>query len=94
MKDYKKLDCELLATEKYETKQYLKLLNLPQARLKFALRTKMTKTVQMNFKGDKKFALNKWQCNDCRIPDTQEHIVRCPHLNTSEWGEIWKMTKT
>ena len=38
----------------------------------------MTRTVQMNFKGDKKFALNKWQCNDCHIPDTQEHIVRCP----------------
>ena len=53
-------------------------LNLADARLRFSLRAKMTKTVQMNFKGDKKYTQNQWKCQDCKIPDTQDHIVRCP----------------
>ena len=70
IKSYKK--------EKHETKDYLKNLNLSDARLKFAIRSKMTKTVQMNFKGDQKYAKNHWRCLECQTPDTQEHIVRCP----------------
>ena len=75
---YKKLDYEALAAENFETKDYLVKLNLTDARLRFALRTKMTKTVQMNFKGEKKYINNQWKCLDCQIPDTQDHIVRCP----------------
>ena len=51
IKSYKKLDFYLLADEKFEIKDYLKSLNLPDARLRFEIRTKMTKTVQMNYKG-------------------------------------------
>ena len=75
---YKKLDYKTLREEKFETKEYLKSLNLPDARMKFALRSKMTKTVQMNYKGEKKYIKNGWKCQDCEIPDTQDHIVRCP----------------
>ena len=75
---YKKLDFETLAAEKFERKEYLNKLNLADARLRFSLRAKMTKTVQMNFKGDKKYTQNQWKCQDCQIPDTQDHIVRCP----------------
>ena len=38
----------------------------------------MTRNVQTNYKGDKKFAANKWMCRDCQTEDTQDHIVRCP----------------
>ena len=75
---YKKLDYKTLREEKFETKEYLKSLNLPDARMKFALRSKTTKTVQMNYKGEKKYIKNGWKCQDCEIPDTQDHIVRCP----------------
>ena len=56
-------------------KEYFKSLNLPDARLKFALRSK---SVQMNFKGEPKYIRNSWKCQDCDIPDTQDHILRCP----------------
>ena len=74
----RKLDYNTLSEEKFETKNYLKTLYLPDARLRFALKSKMTRTVQMNFKGDPKYSKNLWKCLDCQTPDTQEHIVRCP----------------
>ena len=84
---YKKLDYNVLIDEKFEMKEYLKSLNLPDARIKFGIRSKMTKSVQMNFKGDPSFAQNHWKCQHCFTPDTQEHILRCPcyqHLRTGK----------
>ena len=46
---YKKLDYNSLVEEKFEVKEYFRKLNLPDARLKFALRTQMTRTVQTNY---------------------------------------------
>ena len=74
---FKKLDYNTLCEEKFEIKDYFKALNLPDARLKFSLRTKMTKTVQMNFKGNPRYAKNGWKCLECDTSDTQDHIVRC-----------------
>ena len=68
-------------------KEYLKSLKLPDARIKFGIRSKMTKAVQMNFKGDPSFAKNHWKWLHCLTPDTQEHILRCPcyqHLRTGK----------
>ena len=73
-----KLDYNSLVAEEFGKKEYFSKLNLPDARLKFALRTKMTRTVQTNYKGDKKFTSNKWLCRDCKVEDTQDHILRCP----------------
>ena len=74
---FKKLDYNTLCDEKFEIKDYLKTLNLPDARLKFSLRIKMTKTVQMNFKGNPRYVKNGWKCLECNTSDTQDHIVRC-----------------
>ena len=85
--NYKKLDHKVLCEESCDTKEYLKSLNLPDARLKFGIRAKMTRTVQMNYKGEPRFMQNGWKCNDCLLPDTQEHIIRCPsyqHLRTGK----------
>ena len=76
-----------LITKYCDTKEYLKSLNLPDARLKFGIRANMTRTVQMNYKGEPRFMQNGWKCNDCLLPDTQEHIIRCPsyqHLRTGK----------
>ena len=78
MKNYKKLDYRELEKEEFKTKPYLKKLNLADARLKFALRTHMTRMVQANYKGDPKYKSNDWKCKECKVLDTQEHIVRCP----------------
>ena len=76
-KKYKKLNHETLKQEEAGLKQYLRTLNLPDARLRFALRSKMTRYVQMNFKGHPAYKANGWKCNHCNVPDTQEHILEC-----------------
>ena len=65
----------------------MKSLNLPDARLKFAPRARMTRSVQINFKGDPKFKKNSWKCHDCCIVDTQEHILRCPSYQSLRTGK-------
>ena len=67
-----------LLKEEYGAKDYLSLLNIADARLKFALRTCMTRSVQANFKNDPVYKSNEWKCQECQVLDTQEHIVRCP----------------
>ena len=78
IKNYKKLDYFEMEKEEFKTKPYLTALNLADSRLKFALRTKMARTVQANFKGNPMYKSNEWKCHDCKVLDTQEHIVRCP----------------
>ena len=77
MKPYKKLEHSKLAGEAFGRKDYIKNLNIPDARLKFSLRAKMTRTIQMNFKGEKQYKNNGWKCNSCGELDTQEHLVTC-----------------
>ena len=82
IKKYKKLEFEKLSKEDHEKKKYLASLNIADARLKFALRTCMTKTIQANYKGDPEFRANNWKCQECQVLDTQDHVVRCPvYLN-------------
>ena len=65
VKKYKKLSYNSLSKEKFETKSYLKEMSTLDARLKFSLRSRMTKTVQTNFKGDPIFT--KKQVVMCRL---------------------------
>ena len=51
-KEYKKLDLDELKKEKFGMKPYLCQLTLQSARTKFKIRTKITKTVKLNFKKD------------------------------------------
>ena len=68
---FKRLSKENLCVQKY-----LKSLNLADSRLFFAIRCKMTRTVQMNFKGDRNFSATKqWKCVSCGLTDTQEHLL-------------------
>ena len=79
MKQYKKVDLAEVENEGCELKSYMKNMNLASARLRFKIRTKMTPTVQMNFKSDKKFASQEWKCVGCTDgrSDTQSHIIHC-----------------
>ena len=51
----KKLNFEELKAEEFERKPYISTLNIHDARTKFALRSKMTKTIKLNFKNDPKY---------------------------------------
>ena len=72
------MDVEKLQNEEYKAKDYLKSLNIADARLKFALRSCMTRTVQANFKNDPIFRSNDWKCQYCQVLDNQDHVLRCP----------------
>ena len=37
----------------------------------------MTRTIQMNFKGDPGFRANGWKCVSCGEIDTQDHVMEC-----------------
>ena len=93
IKNYKKLDHLALEKEEFKTKLYLTTLNLADARLKFALRTKMARTVQTNFKGDPSYKSNEWKCNVCQVLDTQEHIMWCPAYSSLRNGKDLKKDK-
>ena len=46
---YKKINFKNCANEKFERRNYIKTLNISDARLKFKIQAKMTPTIQMNF---------------------------------------------
>ena len=75
--NYTKLDFEALKEEQFQIKPYIKELKMNDARIKFSLRSKMTRTVQMNFSNDRKYADNLWQCSGCGCIDSQLHLLWC-----------------
>ena len=76
-KNLSKVDTSLLEKEEFKIRKYITILNVPDARLRFAIRSNMTRTVKMNYKGIKSYAESDWRCDRCRSPDTQEHIMLC-----------------
>ena len=79
-KEYKKINLDELKKEKFEIKPYMCKLNLQSARTKFAIRTKMTKTVKLNYKNDPSNKNKLWMCDDCSSVDSQEHILWAPQI--------------
>ena len=87
MKNYKKLEYDELKHEHCEMKNYMVSLNLYNARLRFKIRSKMTPTIQMNFKNDPVYKANLWTCLGCArskntvvdlaCKDTQAHVLAC-----------------
>ena len=72
--NYKKLDFVAISNEKKsDLKSYFEELNVPDA-----IRSKMTRSVHMNYKGNKNYRKNEWKCSSCSVPDIQEHILVCP----------------
>ena len=81
------MDNSLLEKEDLNLKDYVNALNVPDARLRFAIRTKMTRTIKMNFKGIKAYAKSHWQCDNCNLPDTQEHVMSCETYRSYRVGK-------
>ena len=77
LKQYKKMKSLDIGSENCCIKEYILKLNVPDARLMFAIRAKMTRTVQMNYKGVRQFKSNGWKCYGCGSLDTQDHLLTC-----------------
>ena len=103
MEGYKKLNSLDLTNETSDVKDYIKDMDLHGARLRFKLRAKLTPTVKSNFKNDKKFMQQKWNCvgftklspkgEVVGTLDTQEHIQNCEAHGDLKEGKTWTMTK-
>ena len=52
---FNKLDYNILKDERYELKEYMKILNMSNARGKFRIRTKMVENIEFNFSSNHKY---------------------------------------
>ena len=84
MENYSKI--EDLVKEKFEVKEYLKEMNMHDARAMFRLRTKMMK-FKMNQSSSKANKASLWQCTGCGNVDTQSHILWCPAFSELREGK-------
>jgi hypothetical protein len=72
-KNYKKIDSEEMAAEKFERKSYMTDLRMDQARMNFKIKT----NIKLNFKNDPKSVKALWKCPECSHLDSQEHVLWC-----------------
>ena len=77
MKDYKKLTDSEMKEESFEVRKYLHELSVNDARTYFAYRSKMTKSVRLNFSNDPGNSSKLWKCQDCHLLDSQRHLLIC-----------------
>ena len=83
----KKLKDGPMKNETFGTKDYLKSMDLTEARLKFKFRSKML-DVKMNYSHDPVFSKDLWKCDSCeRSIDTQNHILWCPAYSEIREGK-------
>ena len=73
--------------EKFKTKEYLRRMNVKNARVKFKLRTKMT-NVKFNYKNNPVNLATLWRCESCQSAiETQGHILWCPAYSELREGK-------
>ena len=63
---YKKINLDCYNRHDLKIKEYMKTLNLKNARMIFRRNCGMIQTVRANFKNDKKFKSERYLCPDCR----------------------------
>ena len=76
-----------MVEEKFETKDYIKNMNVENARTKFQLRTEML-DVKFNYKHSPINVQSLWQCDSCQTNiETQSHIMWCPAYSELREGK-------
>ena len=64
--------------ERFKTKDYLRNMNMADARTKFKMRTEML-NFKFNYKSDYENISSLWKCDSCLTAiETQNHILWCP----------------
>ena len=84
---YKKLEKSVLANEEFGRKDYIKNLNLQQARTNFKFRSSMTQHVKMNQKNNREYADALWRCEECGLQDTNAHLLWCKGYESLREGK-------
>ena len=82
-----------MENEKFETKEYLKKMDINKARVKFKTRTEML-NFKFNYKSDPKNSACLWNCDSCQSAiETQDHILWCPSYSELREGKDLKNDK-
>ena len=78
MFSYSKLKDGPMATESFQTKDYLKSMNVEDGRVNFSIRSRMFRA-KFNYRNDPKFAAELWRCDSCEKSsiESQQHILHC-----------------
>ena len=90
---YEKLEYENLKTETFNKKDYMRTLNMHDARMKFRIRCKMVKKVALNFSSDPQYSSQLWHCTHCDSMDSQSHILVCDSYRYLREGKDLKSDK-
>ena len=77
IRSYSKLEYSKFVNEEYGQKEYLNNMKINDARTYFAMRGRMLRTVQMNFKNKPEYIANQYKCI-CGEDDHQVHLTMCP----------------
>ena len=86
IKTYKKLDYQKLKEETFETKSYLKDLNIHDGRIKYMTRVLLVPGVNYLYKNDKSFKESLWSCVFCEkygneySLENYSHTLNCKYL--------------
>ena len=85
IKGYKKLDYFRLKKEEFCMKDYLKTMNIKDARLFFRTRVSLVPGIKFQYKSDPKFSASLWSCDLCEKAgeynlDSFPHVLWCPEL--------------
>ena len=94
VKNLKKIDYHVLKEEDYTMKEYMKTLNLHDARLRFRIRINLVPGFKYLYKSTPAFRQSLWECPLCKNQqeynlDNLSHSLNCPqladiHLNEPE----------
>ena len=83
----KKLIKSPMMSEHFQTQEYIKTMNVTEARLNFKMRSHML-NVKFNYSHDKNHSKDLWKCDSCETSiDTQSHILWCPSYSDLRIGK-------
>ena len=84
---YKKLKKSDLVNEEFDRKDYLKKLNIQQARTMFKFRCSLTQHVKMNQKSNEQYVEALWRYEECGLQDTNSHLLWCTGYESLREGK-------
>ena len=86
METSSKLKESKLVKEEFKVQDYIKEMNIVDARTNFRIRCSIMNTIKMNQKNNPDYARTLWLCEECGKVDSQSHIMWCPSLTTLREG--------
>ena len=76
-RNYKKLDFKNYQQKSLRLRKYIKKNKIEDSRIIVQSKSKMMRTVKMNYKNNPKYIQANWTCSGCSLVDIMEHLLWC-----------------